>query len=162
MRVGPGGLGRETQETGGWRTRGGSSGAISCPDVHGNSRSSLALIMVTWTVSKERDKKGSRWPLTQRSGRGGPVGTCPSGIRAPSAASPGRAGVDPGGWPGGCRRAPRLQSRLCRPLLAAQRLCHRLCVSEKAQSFPGAGITGTSQVRMNYLWSLLGWAGFCG
>lgn len=106
MRVGPGGLGQETQETGGWRTREGAA-AVSCPDVQGNSCSSLALITVTWTVSKERDKKGSRWPLTQRSGRRGPIWTCPSGIQAPSAASPGRAGVDPGGWPGRVQAHPK-------------------------------------------------------
>lgn len=74
------------------------------------ARKQLKLVSFNYShlngEQRERDKKGSRWPVTQ-SGRRGPVWTCPSGIQAPSAASPGHAGVDPGGWPGRVQAHPQ-------------------------------------------------------
>ena len=61
-RAGPGGRSR----TGGWRMGGGRSSAVCCPDLRGNSCSSLDLMTVTSTVRRETGKKGCRGPFTQK------------------------------------------------------------------------------------------------
>lgn len=173
MLGGPGGL---WPETGAGGTRGRKLCTVSCPDLQGNSWSSLGLISFTWTVRKKTD---SRRPLTQRSELGieswtSPVSLRPRLLQRVEWLPVLHCGLgDLGGQAEGTDTLTGRShgyvssSHSCHPLpqccpVASDTNGGQVKRLWPAQSGLGAGITGTAQIRRNYCKILWVWWFFCG